>query len=202
MSDNGTNDNVDAKLAARRAAEESDRRNTAAINGNLNTAKNNPTSTGAQRFSTDDVTIEDGPNLSIEDILKNARDGGADQDFEAIMGPNASKDAIELEYFMHETLVITVAESPNEEDPLVVCPVVNGKMQPIVRGVPTPVRRKYVEALARAKETKYRQVQTDSNRPDSLEMVPRTVVAYPFSVDHDPNPRGRDWLRRILKQPV
>jgi hypothetical protein len=31
-------------------------------------------------------------------------------------------------------------------------------------------------------------------------MVERTVLSYPFEILHDPNPKGREWLERILAE--
>ena len=76
---------------------------------------------------------------------------------------------------------------------------VNGTNQPVFRDVPTTIKRKYVEVLARMKETKYRQVRNPIEL-DRSELVPRTGPIYPFEVIRDDNPKGRAWLRSIIAE--
>jgi hypothetical protein len=78
----------------------------------------------------------------------------------------------------------------------------NGTNQPIMRGVPTRVRRKYVEILARMKETKYSQVTRNPAAPDQIDMIARHGLAYPFELLNDANPRGRAWLQNVLAEPA
>jgi hypothetical protein len=154
----------------------------------------------ADRFEAAEITIEGDAPLSLGEIHDRTMDGAIE--IERVTGVSASEEALALEAFMNETVVILVAEDSDEEALPVVTLCVNGTTQPIFRGVPTPVKRKYVEALARAKETKYRQALQDPNDPASITMVPRTALAYPFSVESDANPNGRAWLRELLKQAV
>lgn len=107
---------------------------------------------------------------------------------------------IELEAFMNEKVMILVhpTEDPNKN--LVVVPNVGGVNQPIVRGEKVLIRRKYVEALARARNTRYVQNVPDPTRPDKKQMVPISAVADPFTVLEDKNPNGAAWLDSILKQ--
>ncbi|NUX58655.1 hypothetical protein [Paraburkholderia youngii] len=169
-------------------------------NGNKPTPGRVPNVAPADRFDAADITIEGDAPLALDEIHERTNDGGAE--LERVTGVSASEEALKLEAFMHETVVIIIAEDSDEEALPVVTLCVNGTTQPIFRGVPTPVKRKYVEALARAKETKYRQSLSDPNDPASITMVPRTALAYPFSVESDPNPNGRAWLRELLKQPA
>ena len=154
----------------------------------------------SQRFETSDIEIEGDKPVAIDEIRSHNSAGGLD--LEQIIGGSATKEQIELEAFMNETLVIVVQESADEEALPVVTLTVNGMTQPIMRGIATPVKRKYVEALARAKETKYKQTLLDPSDPASIRMMPRTALAYPFVVEKDPNPNGFAWLRDVLKQPA
>lgn len=149
------------------------------------------------RFETDSVRIEGDRPIALDEIRQHNDSGGFE--VESIKGVNAHSDALALEAFMNETVMIIVAEDGDEEALQVITAGVNGITQPIVRGQPTPVKRKYIEALARAKETRYRQVQKDASDPTSLVMEPRTSLAYPFAVEQD-TPDGRAWLRDLLKQ--
>ena len=71
-----------------------------------------------------------------------------------------------------------------------------------MRGVPMRVRRKYVEILARMKETKYSQVTRNPAAPDQIDMIARHGLAYPFEMLSDENPRGRAWLSNVLAEPA
>lgn len=104
------------------------------------------------------------------------------------------------EAFMNEMVQIRVSESAVEGALPVIAPNVNGVNQPIARGIPMWVKRKYVEALVRSVETGYKQQVRNPHAPDEIEMVPRTVPSYPFEVLKDPNPKGRAWLDALLHQ--
>ena len=111
----------------------------------------------------------------------------------------AAKTAIEKEAFMNEPVRIIVAETGEEGSLQVITPCVNGVNQPIVRGQETVVKRKFVEALARCRTTKYQQRHNPIER-DKIENVPITVQTYPFSVLEDRNPKGRAWLQGIVAE--
>lgn len=130
------------------------------------------------------------PGIELDENFEIATPVSQEKDF---------KDLIESEAFMNEELTITIASTTNENDPPYACPSVNGTNQPIARGVPTKVRRKYVEVLARARETKYTQMQ-NAHEPDKPIMQVREALVYPFTVDHDPNPKGHAWLRQVLAE--
>jgi hypothetical protein len=150
------------------------------------------------RFEAAEIEIEGDKPFTLAEIHDRNESGGIE--IERVIG--TADETLALEAFMHEVLVVTVHEDSDEEALPVVTLCVNGTTQPIFRGIPTPIKRKYVEALARAKETKYRQALDDPNDPASITMVPRSALAYPFTVESDPNPRGRVWLRELLKQPA
>lgn len=137
-------------------------------------------------------TIGQGDPLAIGEI-------GKQQGVEPV-AEDLAMDAIELEKFMNEVLVI-VAHHDNQEGALdVINPCVNGINQPIIRGAQQKVKRKYVEVLARARSTKYHQRQMDAGDPSSLLMVPNSKMYYPFTVISDPNPKGREWLEAITRE--
>ena len=116
-----------------------------------------------------------------------------------------SKDFSKLaaeESFMNEMVTVLVHSTTDENQPphfIVNC---NGINMPVVRGVPTAMKRKYVEILARMKETKYTQVTPNPSSPDVSELRARHGLVYPFDVQHDPNPRGRAWLQHVLAEPA
>ena len=106
------------------------------------------------------------------------------------------------EVFMNELVEVMVHSSTDENQAPHVILNCNGTNQPILRGVPTRVRRKYVEILAHMKETKYSQVTRNPAAPDQIDMVARHGLAYPFELMEDANPRGRAWLNSVLAEPA
>jgi hypothetical protein len=116
-----------------------------------------------------------------------------------------SQDFRELaanEAFMNEHVTVLVHSTTDENQAPHVIVNCNGTNQPIVRGVPTKVRRKYVEILARMKETKYTQVTPNPAAPDVSHMQARHGLAYPFDLVEDANPKGRAWLNNVLAEPA
>jgi len=110
--------------------------------------------------------------------------------------------AAALEKFMNDIITIVVHQS-SEDGALDFAPVqVNGLNQPMLRGAESKVKRKYVEALARTRTTKYVQQVIDPTRPENIQMISRTVLSYPFAVIHDPaGDSGRRWLEAIVNAP-
>lgn len=106
------------------------------------------------------------------------------------------------ESFMNEFVTVMIHSTTDENQAPHVIVNCNGINQPIIRGVPTKVRRKYVEILARMKETKYTQVTPNPAAPDATEMRARHGLAYPFDLIDDANPRGRAWLQNVLAEPA
>ena len=122
-----------------------------------------------------------------------------DKEIELIEGPGAMKKADELA-FMEEKIVIVISESTdaNAEDPVPLG--INGRMKFVFRGQPTIIQRKYVERLAKAKTTSYKQ---DLNKTDPVEfnkLVSRRAHQYPFAVIRDDNPDGAAWLAKVLAE--
>lgn len=120
---------------------------------------------------------------------------------EKVSETDFGKKEMELEAFMNEVLTVVVHDDASENSVQHPCPNVNGINQGFIRGQEQKVKRKYVEALARGRVTKYEQKTPDPTKPDMIQMQDRTALVYPFSVIHDPNPAGREWLKSILAQP-
>lgn len=102
--------------------------------------------------------------------------------------------------FMEEVLTIFVSEPASEErDPYVTIHVNNNK-QFIHCGVPSKVKRKYVEVLARTVETKYKQITPSASEIHNSLLKPATRPLYPFQVMDDPSGAlGAKWLERIVQ---
>lgn len=116
---------------------------------------------------------------------------------EIIDNPVTMKDA-ELEAFMNEPVMVTVLSAGKDNEAPYVQVAVNGVMQMFRRDVPIVVKRKYVERLARAKETAYEQ-DLDERKGESMNVLQQIKsLRYPFQVNRDDNPRGGAWLRAVL----
>jgi hypothetical protein len=115
--------------------------------------------------------------------------------------------------FMEEPVTILIQDnSGNSQCPETHVPVaVNGKDAEVLQngrwmaigwlpiGVELTTKRKYVEVLARSKSDA-----VNTNHDDATVERPRNMINrrtsqnYPLSVLHDGNPRGREWLSRIM----
>ena len=103
--------------------------------------------------------------------------------------------------FNEEELTILIHETTNPSDDPVPFVINGGRRQAFIRGREQKVKRKYVEVLARMKVTTYTQEKyRDSQDIDAIRNVPHTALKNPFSVIHDPNPRGHAWLKGILSE--
>jgi hypothetical protein len=138
-----------------------------------------------------DVYVRKNVRKPLEEMGKSPIEVVAEKDF---------VPAAKLEEFMNERLIIVVHHDKEKGSVPVVTPNVNGLNQPIPRGVPVPVKRKYVEALARSTVSAYRQNFFDPTRRDRFDMVEDKASTYPFAVIEDKNPKGRAWLQSILDE--
>jgi len=104
-----------------------------------------------------------------------------------------------IKNFMNEIVIVKLHKTTDKNAATHVILSVNGMTQPVFRGVPTPLKRKYVEVLARMIESTYEQNQhpTDLERYD---MVETAALAYPFEIIRDDNPIGREWLDHIMAE--
>ena len=125
--------------------------------------------------------------------------GSGSDGIEDLISEAHPTDDLELEAFMNEDVEILVHQDNREGALRVIDPMVNGSFQPIIRGVKTVVKRKYIEALARSYIESYQQRQKNPNDPSSLQMLPLAQISYPFEVLKD-TPRGYGWLREITQR--
>ncbi len=117
------------------------------------------------------------------------------------------KEKLRSMKFMEEPVEIMIHESidPNAEQ-FIFC-AVNGEgagshhLPWLPRGIPVTVKRKHVERLARAKPISLSTFDTtDATGALAKGIRSRRALAYPFSVIHDPNPRGPSWLKGVLAE--
>lgn len=112
-----------------------------------------------------------------------------------------NKDWADMMAFNEEVIEIMVHESTDKNAEIVVEVFNGGIPQRFIRGQTQAVKRKFVEVLARAKETRYSQEKVrDDEGNESYRNVPHTALRYPFSVVKDPSPRGGDWLKSVLAE--
>lgn len=122
-------------------------------------------------------------------------------DIEAVKVDKDLMRKIELEKFMNDIVEVYVYPSTNESDVPHFILNVNGVNQPVFRGNVTPMKRCFLEVLARMKETRHSQGAMNYQNPEaSNALIPRTGQVYPFEVRKDPSPVGGAWLARILQE--
>jgi hypothetical protein len=131
--------------------------------------------------------------IEVRDDQPSVEPVGATTDFEKL----ASDEA-----FMNEMVTVLVHSTTDENQAPHLIVNCNGINMPIIRGIPIQMKRKYLEILARMKETKYTQVTPNPAAPDRSELHARHGLAYPFDVQEDRNPRGRAWLANVLAEPA
>lgn len=139
-------------------------------------------------------------NLQVP-TLEVADDIGLELTTDTLHNDAALRKVLEDEKFMNEVLHVYVHSASDENAPNHFILNVNGTNQPVFCGQVTPMRRKYVEVLARLKETKFTQPPQNLANPEaSNTLIPRTIQYHPFDVRRDPNPLGRAWLNQILAE--
>jgi hypothetical protein len=106
------------------------------------------------------------------------------------------------EAFMNEKVVVMILPTTNVNDPPYANLNVNGDRAIIYRNVPTVIRRKHLEVLARMKESRVFQDLTPNSQGEiTLESLRQASgLAYPFHVVKDDNPKGGAWIANILAE--
>ena len=133
--------------------------------------------------------------------FKVADDSGVVLGVDHISADHTLEQVIAEAKFMEEICDVYVHSSANENDPPHFILNVNGINQPVFRGQVTPMRRKFIEVMARMKETKFSQPAMNMANPEAGNVViPRTMQVYPFDVRRDPNRMGPAWLSHILAE--
>jgi uncharacterized protein (DUF2342 family) len=112
------------------------------------------------------------------------------------------KDQAEAVAFMQEPLTIHIHTSSDKNAPPAAMAGVNGRTVWFRRGTTYKnVPRCFVESLLRSQSTTYRTQQVrDPNADEQMQTMRTTSMDYPFSVVHDPNPKGKRWLERVMRE--
>jgi hypothetical protein len=113
----------------------------------------------------------------------------------------AMMQKLERMKFDMEPITIHVHEVSDEYADQMFDAAVNGKSYLFVRNREYTVPRCVVEVLAQAKPFTYRNEEyTDGDGVKKVRYPRSTGLRYPFSVIHDPNPMGKDWLRSVMSR--
>lgn len=160
----------------------------------------------AQSHSTDhldsgisDVAFADTPGVTFESCAS------ANYAYGSKVEPITEREwktAEEAERFYNERLDIEVHQTNDKNAPLFAEAGVNGHMVWFPRGVAVRgVPRKFVESLARSQDRTYKTMQVSNpNADDQMRTTTSKASCYGFSVLRDPNPRGRSWLERVMRE--
>jgi hypothetical protein len=103
---------------------------------------------------------------------------------------------IEQEKFANELVHIRVVPAHSENDLDIITPCVNGVNQPIIRGVPQWIKRKYLAIVATTFFTKTSQDVTDRNDLSSNIVIEKKIPSYPIEVLQD-TAMGKAWLANL-----
>jgi len=119
---------------------------------------------------------------------------------EPVEGPR-SKEYLDELAFNEELITVRVMEDPTPNAEKFVPVWVNGRHQLFARGEDQTVKRKFVEALLRAKPSTFQSEEyTDTNGVRAFRYPKHTASKFPVQVIRDDNPRGRDWLRKVVAE--
>ena len=159
-------------------------------------AQHRPVGRPRKEYSTEDMAVRNVPPV----ILPSVGDIARDDETIVVARDDILEDGLDELAFNEEPVTIVLSRSSEKFAPAIKDFYVNGKAMWIRVGVPQTVPRKYVEVIARAQPFDVRtNVVKHEEREDN--MVERNlIVAHPFSVIRDDNPRGHEWLRKVMNE--
>lgn len=101
--------------------------------------------------------------------------------------------------FNEQELTIQLAPTREKNPPLFVNVAVNGINEWIPYKRPHKIKRKFVAVLATCKTDEINTFDKETSDGNIVpEMSRNTVAKHPFTVLEDPDPRGNEWLVRLL----
>jgi len=140
----------------------------------------------------------------IEGLIKQGVEVVDDQqEIQTVAESDLGRIAAEESFLAEEvTIVIHPTTDPNASPYALLN--VNGERAVVHRNVPTKVKRKHVEVLARMKETRWLQNVPDGfiGQIDQGSLRGHTGMVYPFSVIEDKNSKGGAWLANLMAEPA
>lgn len=144
--------------------------------------------------------------LGMEDLFQYemvADVNAKDKEGNVIKNAPKVKYSLEYERFMQELVVAEIAETSDKYAPPAVFVGINGDERWLPRGMKFKIQRKFIERLAQSKEARFATVRNHDNEVDNaMDTKTKQSQAYSFMVHRDPNPKGREWLRRVMRQPT
>lgn len=121
----------------------------------------------------------------------------------AVLDKPLESDYLEALKFNEEVIEIMLQPSSEENAPMVVDVYVNGEAKWIPVGQQVPLKRKFVEVLMRSKPVSI-QTEHESHQSGAKvinnRIIRNTRAKYPLSILNDPNPKGREWVNRIMRE--
>jgi len=159
-------------------------------------AKNNPV---ARQFVQPEVSNTDLPKRTLEALTD---DPSADRSEILIADASAAGDYAAELAFMEEKVTILLHRGREKNAPTAEMVGVNGVIKWLPVDTPIKIERKFVENLARAQPINVNTRSGESSGDDlTFNHVDRSLSSLvSFSVLDDPNPRGREWLTRVMRE--
>lgn len=146
------------------------------------------------RINAEQVSIPVEGEIEVGDI--DSRDGIKKPRITESIAVTMNMDDADLEAFMHEPVAVMIHPSSKEGDLSGASVTVNGDRIDIPRGKTVTIKRKFVEALARARTVTYIQNWENMNPTEITPPAPRVALSYPFDVVRD-SPKGRAWYESL-----
>lgn len=112
-----------------------------------------------------------------------------------------SKEYLDELAFMQEVLKVMIYKGREKNAPMFVPLGVNGKLNwfPVEQEI--PMKRCFVEVLARAQPMDVETKIEDEQAEHPVNKILRSTRSlYPFTVTHDPNPKGPAWLAKVMRE--
>lgn len=157
-------------------------------------AKDNPV---IPQFVQPELSNTELPTRSLDPI----EDGEREQDILIAEADAAGEYAAQLA-FNEEWLTILIHRAASENPPTAYSAGVNGQILWFPVDTPVRAKRKFVEVLARSQPMR---VTTESGEDPSDQLTfnrtnRRLSSSVSFTVLEDKNPKGREWLARVMRE--
>lgn len=148
-----------------------------------------------------EVHTDDMDTRDIGDVTLPAQ-GVIMREAEAIALPDGpvENDQLKNLAFNEEVMTIRLERSSEKNAPHFHDFHVNGVTEWVPVGQPYKIKRKFVEVIARSQPYDVQtEVIEEPGRDPFNRVIRNSRSKYPFSVIHDPNPKGFAWLTNIMQ---
>lgn len=154
-------------------------------------AKNVPVHAPAREVHSEDLPKR---HIPVIDTASTERD----TEIIRLPEPNPKQDYLDELAFMEEPVTIVLARPAEKHAPQAHCFRVNGEACWIPVGRRVTIKRKFVEVIARAQPYSVETEVIQHEKHEENKIIRTASGRYPFSVLRDDNPRGFDWLSKLL----